>query len=370
MSKNILITLVSDQAIPNVQYFKEFKPNNVLFFTSQKMADKIDNISKVFKEINPNVIIDSIKSDEYINEDDYLDIISKIDKKVKSLKIDLYDEIIVNATLGTKIMSLALCDYFKNKQNTKILYTPIGKNKFKSVFDQTTDKEFSDKVTFVEYFRSYGVKIKSYKPPLKSFEYTKSFLSYYLEFNSDDIKIVEFLRDGSIKNEKGEKKLNYRKNGVKKVMDIDGLASFLEKIKYEYKDNKLTKNDVEYLTGNWFEEWTYFHLKEKYNLDDNQIGLGVFTSLFAENDLDVVYLLNNNLYVVECKTRINKQLMESTLYKSGALIDKFGRAATSLIFTLEDFSLMQEGQRNSIVLRATQQKITIKEKNDVLKLNF
>jgi hypothetical protein len=41
MKKNILISLVSEQAIPNVQYFKEFLPNNVLFFTSLKMADKI-----------------------------------------------------------------------------------------------------------------------------------------------------------------------------------------------------------------------------------------------------------------------------------------------------------------------------------------
>lgn len=371
MKHKILVTLVSEQAIPNVQYFKEFMPTSVWFITSKAMKEKVSTLSLVFKEINRDVHISAIQNEDFVNEEDYSDIYSKIERRAKSLDLENYDEIIVNATLGTKIMSLALCDYFKNDPKAIILYSPIRKNKYKSVFDNSIDSEFATKVSFKEYFSSYGVEIKSSKLPIHSFDYTKKYLEYYRNFTQEDIDILEFLREGTKKNAEGKvQKLNYRSKGVKNIDDVKGLDVFLKRIAYPLNDNKLSNKEVEYLTGNWFEEWVYEHIKNKYNLSEEQIGLGVYTTLFADNDLDIVYLINNNLHVVECKTRINKQLMESTLYKSGALNSKFGVGAKSYIFTLEDLSKMNEGQRNSIELRALQQRIDIKEKNDILNLNF
>lgn len=107
-------------------------------------------------------------------------------------------------------------------------------------------------------------------------------------------------------------------------------------------------------------------MQEKHEFDEDQLGLGILTTLFAENDLDIVYILDNTLHIVECKTRMNKQMFDNTLYKSGALKEKFGLGVKSYIFTLEDLNLLNEHQRESIYLRALQQNIEIKDKNKII----
>ncbi|MFM2392285.1 MAG: hypothetical protein RLZZ546_262, partial [Bacteroidota bacterium] len=128
----------------------------------------------------------------------------------------------------------------------------------------------------------------------------------------------------------------------------------------------LNKHEIQYLTGGWFEEWCYYQIKSKFELTDEQMGLGLIVNAIANNDLDVVFLLNNNLFVVECKTLLGRDLQQSTIYKSGALIEKFGKAAQAVLLTLQDLREKNGDLKASIDLRARQQNVIIKDRKDII----
>ena len=132
------------------------------------------------------------------------------------------------------------------------------------------------------------------------------------------------------------------------------------------------------MTGGWMEEWIYYVIKNSLRLSEENIKLGLITILNAENDLDVVFTLNNTLYIIECKTAMpDNYLQQSTLYKSGALVDKFGRNAKTFIFTLSNLRGKDGKLKKGVLDRANQQNVTVADRevllnglDDFLKLNF
>lgn len=354
--KRIFITLISDQSIPNVQYIKEFSPIAKYYFIStHKMEDK--NKSQFI--MDSTKIPKSDLSIMIVNEEDYNDIISVLN----SIKYEDGSEYYVNCTLGTKIMSIALFDFFKERKNVHLLYTPIGTNKYKYILNGN-ENEFKVKVTVKEYFACYGISISKTGTCQHDFETANEIYNVFLKLSSNELKIIDLMREREVIQNGKIKKIKGREDGVK-INEINGLNDLLKKIKYQSQNDKLSKYDVQYLTGGWFEEWVYHKIKSSLDLSDNEIQLGVLCKNIADNDLDVVFLYRNDLYVIECKTTMNRELQLSTLYKSGALIDKFGRAAKGMLFTLQD--LRENGKlKESIELRARQQNIKVLDKGDFL----
>jgi len=296
---------------------------------------------------------------EIVNEEDYNDIISTLN----NIQIEDDSEYFVNCTLGTKIMSIALFDFFKGRKNVHLLYTPIGTNKYKYILSGN-EKEFKVKVTVEEYFACYGISISKTGTCLHEMETATNIFNVFLNLSSKDFEIIELMREREVFQNGKIKKIRGRDVGTR-ISEINGLKDLLTKIKYRTQNDILTKYDVQYLTGGWFEEWIYFKIKSSLNLTDNEIQLGVLCKNIADNDLDVVFLYRNDLFVIECKTTMSRELQLSTLYKSGALIDKFGRAAKGMLFTLQD--LKENGKlRESIELRARQQNIKVLDKSDFL----
>ncbi len=358
--KRIFITLISDQSIPNVQYLKEFSPFDECYFISTlKMEEK--NKSQY--------ILDATETPKekmvlkIVNEEDYNDIIIKLNE------ISFVDEseYFINCTLGTKIMSIAVFDFFKNKKNVHLLYTPIGTNKYKYILSGI-EKEFKGKVSIKEYFACYGISIAKVGHCLKNIDTSSNILKSFMNFTVKDFEIIDQIRERKINTNGKIKIIKGRDSGVN-IKDIMGLKELLSKIKYDTQSESLSKYEVQYLTGGWFEEWVYNHIKFSLNLSTEEIQLGVLCNNIADNDLDVVFLYRNDLFVIECKTTMSKELQQSTLYKSGALIDKFGRAAKGMLFTLQD--LRDHGKlKESIDLRARQQNIKVLDKRDFIEFDI
>ncbi len=354
------VTLVSEQAIPNVQYIKEFanEVDTYLFISTKKM----EKASRAQQIIDACQIPEGCYETEVVDEEDLNDILTKIQLALSKPIFANTDGYIVNCTLGTKIMSIALYEYFKSNPQALLLYTPIGKNKYRSVLNNSIDKEFSTHISVEEYIKSYGIGIKSKGTPLfKEVGYTCSFMHKYLNFGQQDFEIL-----GHLQNDNSQK---YRNKGIKDFALIEGLNDFLRKIAFPLQNTaQLSKYEVKYLTGGWFEEWTYFLLKERLQLSDDKIVLGLNTLIDAENDLDVVFMFKNDIHIIECKTAIpDAYLQQSTIYKSGALVDKFGRSAHSYLFTLSNLRDSDRNIKSSINDRALQQKIDVRDRYSLTK---
>lgn len=105
------------------------------------------------------------------------------------------------------------------------------------------------------------------------------------------------------------------------------------------KPDILLPEEVDYLTGGWFEEYVYYLILRL--VHPQQIGIGVRISRPGtphNNELDVVFIKANTLFVVECKTGIQTDhIFNEVVYKCTALNEMLlGPSSHSYIFTLKN----------------------------------
>lgn len=348
--KKILVSLVSDQSAPNITFIKQFKEqaNSFLFLSTDDMEGKgmsnsIINSSAIDKDRTKVLIVDPHKFDS---------VPEAVVSYLNTLGSEEETHFFVNITLGTKMMSLGAYKIFTEISNARIYYIPFGFNGYKEIHPMSQSALFEAKVSVDEYLKSYGVKILSKGQVLSIEDTAKKSFEGFSVIDSNDNLVLENLRA-----ERETKKIE--------IDSIPNLNELLNKFSYKpIEQGFLLKKEIKYITGGWFEEWTFYRLKSLLNLFDNEIEIGVNTQIIADNDLDVVLMYNNQLHVIECKTDMDDYLAETTLYKSGALNDKFGSNVISHVFTLKsDMRGDNEGLKPKFQKRADQQEIRLADKS-------
>ncbi len=103
----------------------------------------------------------------------------------------------------------------------------------------------------------------------------------------------------------------------------------------------LSHAEVNYITGGWFEEYIYYLIRDSIHPDEIATGVRIArpnVGNIHNNELDVVFIKNNRLFVVECKSGIaSEHLFNEIVYKSCALREALlGLTSYSYIFALRD----------------------------------
>jgi len=331
MDKTTLISLVSDQTLPNVELIKEFKErvDKYLFVHSTQTEKNVEWIVRACG-------LDTIQvSRLLVNPFDWKDIEEKL------MNYEFEDQnYILNITGGTKLMILVFQEFFKNL-GASIFYITGQDLTFVKTFPALGQRtfKFSKKINLHEYLYSYGFEIKP-GAPLHTCSMANEILNFFLNILSEEsVKAINILRNNRSKSFE--------------ITQSSEVAGFIKALNYQPKNpNKLTKYDNKYLSGDWFEEFVYYSIKQELNLADDEIGTGY--NLYkknAPNEIDVIFIYNNKLFIIECKTsvfderilpsgdikRIN--LLPEIIYKCDALRGKFGLFAFSAIITLEELNV-------------------------------
>jgi hypothetical protein len=326
MKKNILISLVSDQTIPNVELIKEFKSqmDGYIFVHSKQTVKQLEWILKATDVKN----YDAIEVDAFN--------INDIESKLRSYNFS-DDNYHLNITGGTKIMILVFQEFFKNL-GAKIFYVTGQDLKYIKVFPLLGQREFTltEPISLNDYLRSYGFEYSAGNP-LNDFDQAKKILKYFLEHELE--KISPFISE-----------IRQKRGKSFDISDNDKLKNFLRQMGYEPKDqSRLDKKETRYLTGDWFEEYIYFKVKEELGLSDEEIAIGCkLIKQNIPNEIDVLFVYKHKLYIIECKTSIYDErilpngskkkmnLLSEIIYKSDALRNKFGLFSKTSIVTLEE----------------------------------
>ncbi|MGC8771102.1 MAG: Card1-like endonuclease domain-containing protein [Brevinematia bacterium] len=355
--KKVLVSLISDQTIPNVLFIKEFfnKVNKFLFITTDEMESKavLPNIIKVCN-INENKY-EKIIIPEYE--------IDKI-KELLNLTCNSLDEFyIVNLTGGTKIMSIGVYEFFKERKS-EIFYLPIGKNEYKKIFPfPVENNSLKTRLNVEDYMLSYGIEIKKYaKTTTKDYESNKRFLNeIFFNYNREIKFLVEFQNRKEIKN---LSEINLDKHKAELTDNLNNLDNLIKQLNFNYQN--LKKSELKYITGGWFEEYIYQTIKESGNIKDETILLNpVISRNNIQNEFDIAICYENRLDIIECKTSLkyqDKNLLNDTIYKQSALRKEFGLTVNTIIVTLDEIN--DENRK-----RADYMKIKILDKNYVLDEN-
>lgn len=375
--KTLLVSLVSDQTLPNVQLIKELKKDitDYLFITTEKMEKK-----GCRNWIVKAASIDDENSNLFhivVREFSFDDITNKLD----SFDFSVFDKLMLNVTGGTKVLTLATHDYFK-QLGAEIYYVTGFNNEFIKIFPGRFKQisHFSTKITIKDYLYAYGFDFKVSEKSKIDDEFTNHLYNKFLENGFDDFSDeLEFLR-------------SKRNKGIPAISEAKTkLSGFLDYIAYKpLETDKLSVKEVKYLTGEWLEEYVGNKIKKELNLSDEELFVGVtlfkeqsrqplnnvqellgegvkLTDTSPDNEIDVMFVYNNNFYTIECKTSIinrvqigmdnegtvkfkKSNILGETIYKADYLKHRFGLLVKSVILTLTDFNqyVSQPGESNRV----------------------
>jgi hypothetical protein len=159
------------------------------------------------------------------------------------------------------------------------------------------------------------------------------------QLRGSDYKVLDVLREKY----RGWKYLNIEEvehTVNDQMIPIPNLSGFLNFIKFvPATQGVLSHDELDYLTGGWFEEYVYYLVKKVIQPDDIAIGVRIdgCTEIRHDNELDVCFIKNNQLFVIECKSGINSESMfNEVVYKVSALKEVLlGLDCNSYIFSLK-----------------------------------
>jgi hypothetical protein len=294
-----------------------------------------------------------------VHEDSILDCHRKIDNWIQG-KED--SEFVINLTCGTKIMSIAAYEYFKDF-SSKMIYIPIPKNEFIVPFPKKSPgkpTEFDLRLSVIEYLTAYGLEVIN-ESKLKNYSedaLKKKELSEYIIKNYENLKNILIWLSGNLRKHRDEKDVEFTGNfsGANKKE-----TQLLERLGFTYKDSyiskKLSRSEIRYLTGGWLEEFCFNKIIEFIGrgIDDAVIGLKLKNKHGRDNEFDVMFTKDNALYFIECKSLDQHDDKDTdVLYKIGALQKDFGLRVKSFLVTTSQYILKDGKLRPSVQARAEQ----------------
>ena len=238
----------------------------------------------------------------------------------------------VNLAGGTRYIALSVQHVLSN-YHAKFFYTQTKQNLIvKTIFDNSifdNDDEvypIKYKMNLAEYFKVFSLEHDMNVPKtfISDEEQSKRMFDLFANKKlwASDYKVMDVLR---------EKYRNWKYIDIQEVettindsmIPIPNLSKFLEHIEFEpATKGMLQREELEYLTGGWFEEYVFYLINNNIHPDDIAIGVHIdgCTEIQHNNELDVCFIKNNQLFVIECKTGINSQSMfNEIVYKVSAL---------------------------------------------------
>jgi hypothetical protein len=153
-----------------------------------------------------------------------------------------------------------------------------------------------------------------------------------------DYETMELLRTHYRKRKRVQIK-TVEETGCFNSPSVPGLSRFLFDIEFVPETKGVLNHDeLEYLTGGWFEEYVY-RLVQKY-VKPQDMAISVVISrqgIRHNNELDVVFTKGNKLFVIECKTGVQtERLFNEIVYKVCAINEALlGVSSNSYIFSLK-----------------------------------
>jgi len=355
---HVHVCLVSEQTIPNILSIYHFKPDKVIFCTTEKMehqkrTDAIINTLKLYgidyegAQYHERIIVD---------QDCLDDCELKFAEAAKNYKSD---EVVVNLTGGTKIMVLAAYNSFKPIAK-RMIYTPIPKNEFITVFPKNDSCKspvpYDLRLSVEAYVTAYGVKVENRRKiqELKNNADSNTDLCKWMAHHYRKIEnlMLEFYK--CLHDHRGEKnyrlQMTYSPKNIEENELLQKLGMTNGKI-----DKTLMKNEIKFLTGDWLSDYCYNEIAAL-SVDDCITGIKLISPKGVDNEFDVMFTKDNALYIVECKSLSSREeKYQDFLYKISALQQDFGlRVNGFMISTTRDILTNDDKIKPHIIKRAEQ----------------
>jgi hypothetical protein len=360
MSKATVLQLVGEQPMPNILFLKEFAEQiqHCYLIVTTQTKGVVDMIKKGTEELDIEYTSIDVKPD------DLLDIEQTLRREVK---IDPDMMIIGNITGGTKVMSLALFNFLKELGADGIYYLTVNKNTIQQIFPQRKygERPLKTRLDLVTYLQGSGLKSKSGFDKKNDY-YRKATIEKEIPimFNAfvgeNKAKATEIMRAIQIAEKRGK--------AIQQKADpaLFELVRQWETLGFTFDNpESISKHETKFLTGDWLEARVYEQVLRALPIPESQAAIGIsLQKQETDNEYDVMFIHDNLIYVIECKTSVTdksmkpnsdhtdneeekfRELFASTLYKADSLKRDFGLSIRYYLASLHDFKDLNEAQVN------------------------
>ena len=335
-----LVCIISEDPIVNYLFAKEMyrRGDKLMLIAEQDYEEELERVAPLFP-VPMAQVQKLVLRREYDDE-----IWGEMCRSIRGA-LHAETEYAVNLAGGSRFMALAVQQVFEAFKS-KFYYVPETRNLvIHSLIDNldNNDDEFQPmncKISVMEYLKLYGLNPKK-KIVTQSEGYTNGFFDLFVK---QELSKKDYHRLDGLRCYRDDKRLKIdwveQKEYEEKRPDIPGLRQFLDDIKFKTaNDGELNRWEMAYLTGGWFEEYVYFKIIRDLRPDSIELGVTIQRHPSpTPNDLDVVFTLGNKLFVVECKTGVEKAAMfHQIAYKACALHESMlGVSSHSYIFSLSN----------------------------------
>lgn len=289
-----LINLIGGQTIPNLIAYKFCQPMKIILLYS-KGSEKIkDN----FKNSLDHLLFEEQEIDPYNYDNIYQTVKKLISKNVKN-------ELILNFTSGTKIMSLASFDAFKTENILSIYIDSEHDNVYKFKDDHSVIEKLDIKISSKEYLNLNGHNFEFDQP--RSVDGARANYYEYLEnnYNEQIRKFVDKINTEYEKDKNSFYKNEFRFNdkNFKYFWDNHRQTSIIIFDGNEFEISG--KDSVKYISGLWFEDLVYnkkFLTNNIYEEINRNVHIKQKSGKQDMIELDIICQLKGSLHLFELKS--------------------------------------------------------------------
>lgn len=327
------LVLISSQPVPNFTPVLDdrFRPDRVIMLVSPDMQERSQALEAIYKPRG-------VKVERWPIQDPW-DIEHIRNRVMDLLSVSEQDDILLNATGGTKPMSIAAYEVFRTFEKP-VFYVHPEKDHLIWMSPLNESVDLADRIKLREFLQAYGASRVStgqkHGVPeaireltlelirnIKQYAGSISALNYYAAQSDNDA-----ITSPPIEKSYSDQPMLWR------LIDLFAEAGLLQE-----ENRRLTFPNEEarfMVNGGWLEKHVYgvcLNIKKKTGIQDVARSVEVERKQgkgTVRNELDIAFLKDNRLYVVECKTRVFKKHRQEfekgddVLYKLDSLRDHLG----------------------------------------------
>ncbi|MCX7634707.1 MAG: DUF1887 family CARF protein, partial [Syntrophales bacterium] len=255
-----LVSLCSDQTIPNVLGILHFRPDALLFVSTPAMEHKgvvHDILATVQRRLPHRYRLYENAHVVEVHENDILDCQRKLEGWITTQP---EGEFIVNLTGGTKLMSIAAFDFF-SAYVSRMIYLPIKGNYYLIPFPKKAPRAptaITERLGVADYLTAYGIQVVNEKklPEYAEAARKRRDIAAFIAREYDHLQNVLSVLFHHLRHKRDAKKpfdffLDYQP-----ADDMEKL--FFGKVGFTEAHGRLHKNldryEIAFLTGGWLED--------------------------------------------------------------------------------------------------------------------
>lgn len=353
-----LVSLIGGQHVPNLLVIQEVRPDRLILLVTKGMQKGKDQLLQALLVggLDYQSRCETVPIDD---ENSVHEVVEKLDAAYQTRPDG--EEWVVNLTGGRKPMSIGAYT-FSTTHNVQTLYIAEQRQGEAIELRGGPSLPIQYAISTMEFLAGYGFEVRNAHVLERNTTQARSLLELasHLTASHENGSLKGFLGRLQILKEKKirEAKREYERNGItlsprdevslKNVAMRDSLCRQYDlKLQGPFLTGNLNRQAVEFLTGKWLEVfiWGVLSPFEGTAIGDLNIGVVVGgTGQGQDNELDVSYIKDQSLCIVECKTggQRHDPNADNTLYKIEAVKAGLGAIRVETYFGTTSSNIIDE----------------------------